>query len=639
MKEFLLHFISFLLLFSSFPFHTFAQKNDSLPSKSLEQVVITANKIIQRENAIGKNISIIDSKTIEKQAFSQVSELLSQELGIFILGNKQTAGSVQSLSLRGANPNHSLILIDGVRIGDPSAPTNAFDLSELSLTNVERIEIIRGSAGTLYGSSAIGGVINIITKNKHSETIGGKLNFRAGLIGKDASEFKRNIFLRFNKNGFYTNFSSIHSEIKGFDAVIDTVLRNDYNKDRDNFDKTDFAIKTGFNKNKIDAFISYKNSQQRTDLDAGAFSNDDNTYSTQKRHLLRFQFAYQINQYWAFKVLGNNTNSIRRHQNDSSLVDIQEGTEIYDQTLARYHYLSNLNASEISIAYRRTHFSFILGVEHLNESMNSHEDLRYNAFTNSTYFHTNLNLALFYARLKKLNITSGIRQNHHKEFGSHINYEVNPSFQLNENSLIYCSYATGFNAPSLFQLYDKKYGNPELEAETSESYELGIKHSINKNSFVFNLYRTDTENLIQYANNSYFNISKESYQGVELNLINQLSPSLTLKTNLNLLEPITSQPTRKASSANLNIDYQANKRLSFDLNLAYVGKRNDFDFSTGEKIRLASFQLLDFGSKFQITKHLKSSIQITNLLDEKYQEILGYNTRGRSFFLNLQYSL
>ena len=633
-----------LILLSHFGQQSFAQRKDTLVSESLDQVIITANKIIQKEREISKSIRVIDSETIENSNYSQVSELLSEELGLFVLGSGQSAGSVQSLSLRGSNPNHTLILVDGIRISDPSNIANNFDLTELSLANVERIEIIRGSSGTLYGSSAIGGVINIITKNVSRKTTVGKLNLRAGFIGENASELNESYFFSFNKNGFYTNFHAINVNVKGFDAVIDTLSQSDYNKDKDDFEKNDLVIKTGFKKNRIDAFLSYKNTQQKTDLDAGAFSNDDNSFSTLRRHLFNYQFKYQIGRYWEAKFIGINTNAIRRYKNDSSLIDIKDGREIYRHAwVPKSHYLSNLNSNEISLLYTTDKLSFLIGETHLNETMRSQEGAKYNVFTNSAFLHTNINLGILSETLNKLNFTAGLRGNYHKEFGSHINYEINPSYRINKNNLLYLSHATGFNAPSLFQLYDSTYGNAHLNPEISESYELGFKHYSTLINFQLSFYQTNTRDLIAFsnANNSYFNINEQKYNGIELSVTNNLSEYLSLKTNVNLVNALSSELLRKANSANIKLDYIANEKLSFDLSLAYIGERKDVTFSgtASEIIKLEAYQLLGFAARYEINEHLNTSFRITNLLDEKYQEVLGYNTRGRSFFLNLQYSL
>ena len=145
-----------LLIVSFFSFtilQLFSQ--DSIPSQDLNEVIISASRTEQNPIDVGRSISVISQDEIQKSVYSNVSELLSEKEGIYIIGIGQTPGSLQSIYLRGTGINQTVILIDGIRITDPSSVDNAVNLAELSLANIERIEIVRGTQSTLYGSSAI----------------------------------------------------------------------------------------------------------------------------------------------------------------------------------------------------------------------------------------------------------------------------------------------------------------------------------------------------------------------------------------------------------------------------------------------------------------------------------------------------
>lgn len=133
---------------------SFGQQQDTLKTLQLKEVIVTATRTEKNVADVGRSITLITSDNVKSSIYNSVSELLSQQEGIYIVGNSQNPGMIQSIFSRGANSNQTLIMIDGVRITDPSTPNNAPDLSELSLANVEKIEIVRGSHSTLYGSSA-----------------------------------------------------------------------------------------------------------------------------------------------------------------------------------------------------------------------------------------------------------------------------------------------------------------------------------------------------------------------------------------------------------------------------------------------------------------------------------------------------
>jgi vitamin B12 transporter len=135
---------------------------DTLKNRQLDEVVISATRSEKNINDIGRSITVITSDEIKRSGANSVAELLTQQEGIYVVGAGQNPGMTSSIFTRGANSNQTLLLIDGVRITDPSAINNSIDVAELSLANIDRIEIVRGSHSTMYGSSAIGGVVNIM---------------------------------------------------------------------------------------------------------------------------------------------------------------------------------------------------------------------------------------------------------------------------------------------------------------------------------------------------------------------------------------------------------------------------------------------------------------------------------------------
>jgi len=142
-------------------------------STSLDEVVLTANKYPNKTSLTGKVVTIITSEQLERSGGKDLSQLLTEQAGLFISGANSNAGKDKSVYLRGARVEHTLITIDGIPVYDPSGIGSNFDIRNLPLSNIERIEILKGSQSTLYGSDAIAGVINIITKKSGAKLIAG----------------------------------------------------------------------------------------------------------------------------------------------------------------------------------------------------------------------------------------------------------------------------------------------------------------------------------------------------------------------------------------------------------------------------------------------------------------------------------
>ena len=697
-------------------------QEDSIKVHEIDEVIVTAFRMEQNLNEVGRSVTVINQEEIKNSIYTSVSELLSQQEGIYIVGTGQNPGSLQRMFLRGANSDHTAILIDGVRITDPSSTDNAINLAELSLTNIERIEIVRGSHGTLYGSSTIGGIINIITKRKEDNGINGDVGVKAGTFGSSTLELTENVYLNYShESGLYFSGEITNTKVSGMDATVDTITVNDtYNqRDQDDFDKLDVIGKMGYKDENWDAFASYKLTSQNLDIDDKAYADDDNYTVDFTRNLISYQAAYRFNDKFNLKILGGYTDMQRIALDDSSVVDAAGS---FDHAFSRSDFSGTVLNNELQAAYKSDKISFIIGGGSYGETMTSKsfyintawgytsqsdlDSLNINSNITSVFAHADFGGELLFEKANRLNLAIGVRYNNHNAFGGNTTFEVNPSYKVGNNALLYASYSTGFNAPALYRLYSPnenfvsgvKRGNTELSPETSISFELGIKQEITPSTTLsISVFQTEVDNLIEYVylwdktvgidtlgndwmrddhrGDTYLNIGLQVNKGFEISVHSKLSEKLILNGNLSLVsgsltyvpestsftndyhvqlyatgdfltQTITSSSlVRRSNTGNIALTYKANTKLQLSGNIRHASTRSDvfYDGSLGPwgalgRRSVGDYTLVGLSVNYKIIEKLNTTFKIDNVANVDYQEIYGFSTRGRGYYLRLSYS-
>lgn len=635
-----------------------AQQTDTTRAIELKPVLISATRSEKKPLDVGRSITVISHEQITNSGANSLAELLSQQEGIGIIGAGQTPGSLQSLFTRGANSNQTNILIDGIKISDPSSTDNAVDLSELSLAAIERIEIVRGSHSTLYGSSAIGGVINIITRKNQLPGMHANVQLKTGTFGKGTSLLTENADLNYSfKNGFYINTGVFNTHVNGLNAIIDTITNPDNYKhqhqDNDDFDKTDLYGKIGYKASHWDLFASFKKVNQQADIDKGAYKDDDNYTTRFQRNLSSYGATYKPNEKLQLTYMGGITDLKHVFTDDSSMINV-EGK--YDGTYYTGTYKAAVFNNELQVNFDLKGINGVIGAGVQDEKMTFNtyyysntygiyesrtdlDTLKINIKTINEFAHVDIDGSIVQERFKSFNLGLGIRHTHHRLFGNTITYEINPSLKVMEEGLLFASYSTGFNAPSLYQFYspNKNFisgisrGNTTLKPETATSWEFGFKQQVNdKISFAVSYFKTIVENSIDYVylwnkskkttdltsadyrGDTYVNIGKQTNEGIELTINSRISGKLKINGNISLIngklayDPASIDTThtsgnqvqlysngaflakemetiglvRRSSTANIGFTYQPFPKFSFTPSLKYVAPRNDIYYSS-----------------------------------------------------------
>jgi vitamin B12 transporter len=613
-------------------------QQDTLQGKATDPVIITANKVEQKQSATGKVVTVISKEQIEKSTGKSVAQVLNEQAGITIAGAYNAAGSVQTVFMRGASAGRTLILMDGIPVNDPSQISNDYDLNLFSINDVERIEVCRGAQSTLYGSDAVAGVINIITIKKDIKK---PFNVKAtGVVG-NLGTYKANVQL-FGKSDKLT-YSARYAKLKtsGFSSAYDSTGTKSFDKDGYDGDAMNATLQYAATEQlSFKSFVQY--STYKADIDAGTFT-DDKDYAINNKSLTAgfgFQFKNDV-----VTLTGNyQYNQLQRNYlNDSGFI---AGFSKYE----RNKYNGRTQFAELYASIKLGGgFTLLHGADYRFAVMNN-DFLSISSFGpySTSFKDTSMSQGSMYASLlytgskNKLNAEIGGRLNVHSRYGSNSTYTFNPSYNITEHYRIFGSVASGFKAPSLYQLYaGGGTGNPNLKAEKSVNYEIGFAEQHKKvSSRLVYFYRTIKDGIdYNYVSFKYFNFVKQIVRGLEYELNVQATKKLNIEANYTL---ITSQENtqsrinfkdtsynyllrRPKHNINVNLGYQITDALYASVSGKYVSKRKDVGGYKKQDVELDGYFLLNAYAEFKLKEHFKFFADVQNITSKKFFDIRGYN--------------
>jgi vitamin B12 transporter len=631
-------FLIYLLIISS----KFYSQND-LINTELNEIIVSANKYETSLFNTANSVSVITSDDIQKMQSNSVVEVLKSIPGLSISEQGGT-GKLASVFMRGANSNFVLVMIDNVEINDPSSANNAFDFSSLQVNDIDKIEIVRGPQSTLYGSEAVSGVINILTKTgKGSPGVnikgeGGSNNFYNGNISSSGS---------INRLSYFGNFSRIQTD--GISSIKGT------NFEKDGFSENSAFIKLGYEFNKsTDVNFSYKLNKSNTDLDQSESGGDDpNFTSVFESHLFSGKFKtsfFDENLETSFQA-SFFKNTITADDKVDNLRPLTSSYSFYDGRRTFFNWQNNLKFLKNNI--------ITLGIDSKSDQASSVyiSESEYGPF-NSEFPKEKITTTGIYLQdlisYKNFSSTFGYRFDYNEKFGNVSTFRIAPMFFIEASfTKIKGTFGTGFKAPSLFNLFAPYYGNIDLKPEKSSGWDLGFEQFLlnNKVSFGITYFKTDFEDMLGYDENfKTININKAKSSGIEITLqiYNVENFSIDANYTFNKSNDISSAEDenlqlirRPKNYFSLNMNYEFSKTLNFGLALTHAGERFDNDFSAypTQRVSLKSYTLVDVKASYQVTEYLKLFGRIENLFDTEYENIIYYGTLGRSAYFGFDVNL
>jgi len=625
-------------------------------STTLEEVVITANRIEQKQSNTGKLITVISRKEIERSPFNTIGELLGRQAGVNVVGANNAPGTNNDLYVRGSATGNTLLLIDGMPAYDVSTIRNSFDINFLPLGEVERIEILRSGQSSLYGSDAVGGVINIITRNENTKRLTTRLNLNSGSYGSRMLDLNAAGKL---KHGVQYKIQYNKNSAKGFSSALDSNKVKSFDKDGMQQDFVLAQLNTNQQK-KMVFRMGFQGSWYQNDLDQAAFEdakdftakNTNLQYNgglTYKLKKLSLQANYAVN------------NSKREYVDDSlSLNGFSK--------FMRSDYQGRSSFAELYANYKASeHLQLIGGLEsrwfNTDQSYLSVSQWgNYETVLSGDSAKVNTQSAFVSAvwNKKVFNLESGVRFNKHSRFGNNFTYTFNPSYTFRDKWRLAVNISSAFKAPTLYQLYDGFSGERNLKPETSMTSELSLQYIGSKTiSFRATVFNRNTKNGIDYdyARYKYFNYNKQTDKGIELEA-KWKKENWQLGMNYTYLDGETTavnysydastysyvaKGEKKYSNLfrtpknnlNLQADWQLSRRWNIGLSQRFSGKRMEPQFMADPK-EMKAFQLTDIALQFKLIGKWVLYGSIRNIFDEQYQEVLGFATRGRNFLIGIR---
>ena len=616
-------------------------------SSTPETVVVTATRTPQPLEVTGTSMSVITGEDIETQQIDIVSGALAQTPGLTVVRNGGP-GQPTNILMRGAEAGQTLVVVDGVRINDPSSTTGYAILGDVLANGIDRIEVLRGPQSTLYGSDAIGGVVNILTKRGDSQAF----VLHAQAEGGSFDTYRFNVAA--NGTGGALEYGAA-ANYYGSNGISAADARNG-NRELDGYHNL------GANGNlrwhaadniSIDARVYYTRARDSFDGYPPPTYTFQDTHEFGKSELLAAYGGANIS------LLGG------RFSNRLAVMHSGSDRKSFDPTMTP--------AEDFFANGGATRFEY-QGVFDVNDANEGTFGTEYEITTLST--HSIYDPTLFPTKgsdringyyvqwqtklLETLTLTGGARYDDDRGFGGHTSLKIAGAWQILAGTTLRANYGDGFKAPSLYELFSQ-YSNPveTLEPEVAKGWEAGVDQNLWESRLHGSLtyFERRTKNQIDFftcfgvastactlraaQGGYYFSVGRSRATGLEAEISAKLSNTLDVTANYTNLSDIDlatglQLARRPRNSANVVVTWLADPDLTLGFSVSYVGKRFD---DAGHFTSLEAASNANLFASFSLNEQIELFGRIENLFDDRAEPVAGYGAPGRAFYAGVRRSL
>jgi vitamin B12 transporter len=585
-------------------------------NNSFDEVVVTASRSEQRLNQTLQSTSVITQSDIAASGATDVLALLKNQAGVEITQNGGM-GTTSSLYLRGTNSTHTLVLIDGGRVGSATAGGTAIE--HLMLDNIERIEIVRGNVSSLYGSEAIGGVVQIFTKRGTGEPKG---RVSAGYGTHNTRK------LAVNYGGALNDFSfDIGAAKLATDGVssINPVIAPSANPDKDGYDNVTLSNRLGY------AF----NAEHRVELSAfqtqGKSQYDSSRGAPTDTHRSDNRLAqWQVTSHNAFAANWQSRVTLGQGTDDSTNYTNNLKSGLYKTTSDQLGWQNTVLMGE--------HGVLLLGAERLKQKVKSDTLFSVQSRTANSVF------AGYSADYSVHQVQANVRQDRYSDVGSSNSALLAYGLRVNDALRLTVSTSTAFKAPTFNDMYWPSsfgyQGNPNLKPERAKSVEAGLHYAKDGAYLDATAFGNRISNLI-VINNSFTtmaNLDEAVIEGVDL-VYGVKHDGIEVQNALTLQNPRnakTGKPlAHRAQTLNTLTVARHFEGVRFGFEWRSSGERNDTDMATFSPTTLPAYDVINLSAQWKLTPQLELNARVDNLFGQDYMLVHGYNTLGRTVFIGL----
>ncbi len=587
-----------------------AWAEESPAKKRLEEVVVSATRSDVPRHKLTKSVSVVTAEDIRNQRADTALEVLRNVPGVFVRRNG-SVGRTTSVVIRGSTADQVLVLVDGVEVASPT--TGEFNFAQLPADFIERIEVLRGSSSTLYGSKAIGGVINIVTKRGE---------------GPRSMRYQQ----EFGTLKTWRETLSTQGEVGPFRyATGITRLDSRGLSTGDDVEQTHVAFTSGWRvADWLDLDVALNNNDSHVGIDKGAFRPDSNRFLEREHLTLSAALKATPVEWWE--------SAVRFLLNDDDLLDV----DLQDAGTTNATTKSRINTTRLGMDWVNR---FDVGLAGLTTTgFELRNDQGESGSFDKTIFAWAWFLQHQWEPVDRVTLIGGVRHLRHNFFGHETTAETSVSARIPvTETRLRGSFSQGFRAPDLNDLFfssasSPNFGNPNLQPETSQTFELGVGQDwwSSRVGGEMSWFHTEVDQLIAFTGSgktlTSVNLNEAEMEGFELEA--HVSPRPGLRLSANWTYTDAEQEPSKEELANipknvlgLNLDYDFLTRWHANFNGTVVDHRE----SSGQRVE--GYFKLDAALSFQATKYLQVYGRVENLFDRKYTEVLGFPTAGTLFFI------
>ncbi len=571
----------------------------------LPKINVVANLVEQANTDTLAAVTVIEREEIERKQFSSLQDLLRTIPSISYV-NTGGLGQTTGLSIRGTNSNAVLVMVDGQKLA--SATTGQTAIEHLPIDQIERIEVVRGPRSSLYGSEAVGGVIQIYTRKGTADGIKPYASLKYG----SHETYDANVGVDIRKENTWMSASLAGLKTQGLD-----VLTSKTEEDKDGYKNVSASLKAGHQFNELFAIeVNALHVQGEAEYDGGV--NPENEI---QQNVYGAGLTFTPNDIWTSKF------NVGISQDKYETFDSKKTTGKFDTEKQTVSWLN-------TIEFNKNH-SLVAGVDYLNDKVTSSTDYDEKERNNIGLF------TQYIGQFNAVNLQAALRSDDNEQFGQHTTGNIALGYQFNDYYNAYMSYGTAFRSPTFNDLYYPGWANPNLEPEESENIEIGFKGSqlidweligfVNK-----------IDNLIANQNNGQAKI-----KGIELSL-GQNFDALSWNVNYTYQDPENQNPNAKGKQLTFKPAQLFNASLDYKVEDWTIGgsvhaeeKRYTDALNTA---KLAGFAIADVRVAYQVTPEFSVQAKLANMFDKEYYTNNSWNgdvyrQDGRTAWVTLRYAM